>query len=315
MWRNPLYGDCITEAQGGWSERQEGPTARQWTSQVFCLNSVSPTTAGERLGGVHVLWGAVLPRLGASGGGVRGSELGGGARLAPVPSPLRRPRRSAERDRWRIEHFSSFGDFRGFSVNRSPGPPLPSTSGRRAPPHDPVPTVSSRCHSCAPQHPAQDRPLSCRHPPGEDEGWRGTNRARESALCRVEEDPGRWGAGTASWLSGGPSGRRTRLTGLEEQRLGLRLPTPLSIPPCLESCLHFPSQAWPAASSKCSGYFCCLLLFPVGLPSPATPVPSSAENRWFLLSPQGVSSHSTCAGTRNTQKGSNLCRIIPPKHV
>ena len=132
---------------------------------------------------------------------------------------------------------------------------------------------------------------------------------------RVEGGPGRWGAGSASCLSGGPSGRRTKWTGLDEQRLGLGLRTPLSIPPCLESCLHLPSQAWPAASSLCSGYFCCLLLFPVGLPSPATPVPSSAENSWLLLTPQGVSSHSTCAGTRNTRKGSNPCRIIPPKHL
>lgn len=84
MWRHPLHGDCITEAQRGWSETQEGPTARQWTGQVFCLNSVSPTTAGERLGGVHVLWGAVLPRLGASGGSVRGSELGGGVCALPL---------------------------------------------------------------------------------------------------------------------------------------------------------------------------------------------------------------------------------------
>lgn len=150
--------------------------------------------------------GAVLPSLGASGGGVRGSELGGGVRLAPVPSPLRRPRRSAERDRWRIEHFSSFGDFRGFSVNRSPGPPLPSTSGRSAPPHDPVPTVSSALPQlCTPTHRAGPPPF-LPPSPGEDEGWRAQTRQGKVPCAQSRGGSRKVGGGECQLLVRGSLG-------------------------------------------------------------------------------------------------------------
>lgn len=214
--------------------------------------------------GVCTCTGGCSPQARGGWGRARGASAVGDRSAGPVPapSPLRRPRRSAESDRWSIEHFSSFGDFRGFSVNHSPGPPLPSTSSGGAPPHDPALTAPA-ARGSAPQHPAQGRPLSSSNRPGEGGGWRAqtgqgkgggavcTERGRGVGPTRCQGVP----------REGGRAGRA---------EAGLRLPTPASISPCLESCFS-PPRPGPAASSKSSGCFCFLRLFAVGLPSPPPP--------------------------------------------
>lgn len=267
--------------------------------------------------GVCTCTGGCSPQARGGWGRARGASAVGDRSAGPVPapSPLRRPRRSAESDRWSIEHFSSFGDFRGFSVNHSPGPPLPSTSSGGAPPHDPALTAPA-ARGSAPQHPAQGRPLSSSNRPGEGGGWRAqTGRGKGGgAVCT---EPGRGGGalegvgrGGANSVSGGPSGRRA---GWESRGWSQ------ASHPCehlsLSGILFFPSQAWPCCQLQVQWLLLLLATLCRRAPLPPTPMPSYSENRLLLLSQQELSSHSTCTGTVNTRKESNRCRIVPLKHL
>lgn len=145
--------------------------------------------------------------MGPGGGGGDG---GGGLPALP-PRSLRRRRRSAESDRWRIEHFSSFGDFRGFSVNHSLGPPLPSTSGRGAPPHDLALTVPA-AWLCAPA------PRTERTGGGRGAAWAEWGRIGWERRLGALEGGGR-GEGPPQ-ASEGPSGRRPGWESAEAGSLG-----------------------------------------------------------------------------------------------
>lgn len=147
----------------------------------------------------------------ATATGSCGAPAGGATR--PASSPLLR-RRSAESDRWRIEHFSSFGDFRGFSVNRRPAPARIDLR-RRQPSLPSELTAPLRLCTPLPRYPAQSRPrfsIAARE---------GLGRRAQTGLVKAEVQSVWGGAGRGHRSSGrwGPApGVRGSLK--NETRLG-----------------------------------------------------------------------------------------------
>lgn len=84
--------------------------------------SGSEGSGGARRGAALQAHSGALRLEPAGAGQVPGAVPHGAKAAAPLPPGSLGGARSAQSDRWRIEHFSSFGDFRGFSVNRSLGP-------------------------------------------------------------------------------------------------------------------------------------------------------------------------------------------------
>lgn len=121
-----------------------------------------------------------------------GPMLGEAACFAPS---LLQQSRSAESDQWCIEHFSSLGDFRGFSVNRSLGP-----RSHRPFMEVPLPSIgadSSCCWLCTPA-PLTELPPLFQQDWERRTGGQGADRARGRGRFKMN----RMGAGKGHWRPG-----------------------------------------------------------------------------------------------------------------
>lgn len=222
----------------------------------------------------------------------------GGAPAAPPPARCSGADRQRAIDRWRIEHFSSFGDFRGFSVNRRPAPPPPARIdlGRRQP--SPPAELTAPLRLCTP-HPVtlHSAPPTPSHAARERLG---AGRRQGCERFRVgggqAEATGALGGGGQLRALGGPS--RARPGWGRRQGRVFAAPRPRLVPA--------PSPA--AASASCGA--------PLQVSPSSLPPRQSLQRAQVAPEPAPRFLSHTCAGTGvNSLSGKGVPGSLGPAQV